>query len=319
MQAPDALEGIAEVGTRQLPGTAIVYQHQVYLLAGGGLHEVAGVRGDGLAGGAAGQQAQEHAQVFLPGNDLFDAHAGNVHFRQVGPQVGVAFVGTHHEAPCFGDRKIYPRDGNVGAEKLFAQVPAGGFGEVLRVGGAFLGAQVLVEEFADVPLLEVNGRQHDVAGRLVAELHDAFAQVGVDHFHALPGQVFVQVALLGEHGFAFHDPLGAVPAHDGVHDPVVLLAVHGPVDVDAVPAGILLKLDQVPVEVGQRVRLDLRSLLPQGFPLGQGVGGFVALAPHEPKGFVVPVGIGFIPDEHSGSSRVVFYRYIGHYAAVKQN
>jgi hypothetical protein len=150
-------------------------------------------------------------------------------------------------------------------------------------------------------------------------LHDAFAQVGVDHLHALPGQVFVQVALLGEHGFAFHDPLGVVPAHDGVHDPVVLLAVSGPVDVDAVLAGVLLKLDQVPVEVGKRVRFDLRSLLPQRLPLGQGVGGFVALAPHEPEGFVVPVGVGFILDEHSGSSRVVFYRSIGHYVEVRQN
>jgi hypothetical protein len=60
-----------------------------------------------------------------------------------------------------------------------------------------------------------------------------------------------------------------VLAHNGVHDPVVLLAVGGPVDVDAVPAGILLKRDQVPVEVGKRVRFDLRSLFPQRFPLGQ--------------------------------------------------
>ncbi len=48
--------------------------------------------------------------------------------------------------------KLTPVMATVGAEKLFAQVLAGGFGEVLRIGGAFLGAQVLVKKFADVLL-----------------------------------------------------------------------------------------------------------------------------------------------------------------------
>ena len=50
------------------------------------------------------------------------------------------------------------------------------------------GAQVLVEQLADLFLLDVNRRQHDVAGRLVPQLHDPLAQVGVDDFDAVPLQ-----------------------------------------------------------------------------------------------------------------------------------
>ena len=49
----------------------------------------------------------------------------------------------------------------------------------------FVGAQLAVEQLADFFLLDVDRRQHDVAGVLVAELHDPLAEVGVDHLDAV--------------------------------------------------------------------------------------------------------------------------------------
>ena len=70
--------------------------------------------------------------------------------------------------------------------------------------------QMLVERLAHFSLLDVNGRQHDVAGRLLPQLDDPFAQVGVDHFDAMPFEIRVEVALLGQHRLALDHLADAV-------------------------------------------------------------------------------------------------------------
>ncbi|MNT89647.1 hypothetical protein D3C72_2304160 [compost metagenome] len=82
---------------------------------------------------------------------------------------------------------------------MLTQVGARGVGQVGRVVVAGLGTQLLVKQFRDLFLLQVNRRHHDVARWLVAQLHDALAQIGVDHRYAALLQIRVQPALLGQH------------------------------------------------------------------------------------------------------------------------
>ena len=56
-----------------------------------------------------------------------------------------------------------------------------------------------MEQFADVFFLQVNRGQHDVARRLVAQLHDPFAEIRIRHLDAARFEVRVEVALLGKH------------------------------------------------------------------------------------------------------------------------
>ena len=72
--------------------------------------EVRRVGRDRLAGGRAGQQSQEHAQVLRPRDQLLDAHAGDVQLGQRDAQVGVAFVRADDEAAGLGDGEVHARD-----------------------------------------------------------------------------------------------------------------------------------------------------------------------------------------------------------------
>ena len=152
------------------------------------------------------------------------------------------------------------------------------------------GAQVLVEQLADLFLLDVNRRQHDVAGRLVPQLHDPFAQVGVDDFDAVPLQVRIQVAFFGEHRLALDELLHAVSLQDLQHDLVVLGGIAGPVHVGAQPRGVAPRIAPGSRPAGDSVcslicEASSRSRSHSGTRLRR----LVALGPHEPQRLVVPV------------------------------
>ncbi len=76
------------------------------------------------------------------------------------------------------------------------------------------------------------------------ELHDPLAQVGIDHFDAVPFQERIEMALLGEHRLAFHELLHAVPLQDTEHDLVVLRRIASPVHLTA--RALLLALRTAP-------------------------------------------------------------------------
>ncbi len=102
-----------------------------------------------------------------------------------------------------------------------------------------------MEELADVLLLEVDGGEHDVAWRFVAELHDAFAKIGVRHLDSARLQVGIQVALLGQHRLRLHQAGDASIREDAMNDRIVLGGVARPVDLDAVGDSIALELLQI--------------------------------------------------------------------------
>ncbi len=168
--------------------------------------------------------------------------------------------------PVSAMAKLTPVMPASAAMNLLAQMPARRFGQVVRIGGSLLGPQMLVKRLAHLLLLDVDGRQHDVAGRLVAQLHDPFAQVGVDHLDAVLLQIRIQVALFGQHRLALDDSLHLVLLQNLEHDLVVLLGVCRPMHVNPTLRGLLLKLLQVFGQPRQRVRFDLCSQLAQLLP-----------------------------------------------------
>ena len=149
--------------------------------------------------------------------------------RQRGAEVRVSFVGADHEPARLGDGEVHAGQPGLRRQELLAQVPARRLGELGRVGQPGRRAQLVVEEIADLLLLLVDGGHHDVAGRLLGELDDALSQVRIDHLDAAFDQIWIEVALFGEHRLALHQPRHAAVAQDAVHDAVVLVRVASPV------------------------------------------------------------------------------------------
>ena len=80
---------------------------------------------------------------------------------------------------------------------------------------------------------------------------------------------------------------GAAAAQDFQDDAVVVGAVPGPVDLDAVRLRGRLELLEIAVEMAERVGLDLRREVPQRLPFGDAVRGDVALLAQIPEALVV--------------------------------
>ena len=88
--------------------------------------------------------------------------------------------------PVSAIAKLTPGDSGLRGEELLAQVRARDLGERGRIverPAALPSSRV--EELADLFRLEVDRRQHDVARRLAAQLHDPLAEVGVDDLDAV--------------------------------------------------------------------------------------------------------------------------------------
>ena len=204
-------------------------------------------------------------------------------------EVGVAFVGADDNTARFGDGEVHARDARLRGDELVAQVPPRRLGQIVRVGRPLFRPQAFVKQLADFFLLDVDGRQHDVARRLVAKLHDPFAQIRVNDFDAVLLEIRIQVAFLGEHRLALDHPLHAVLLQDLEHDAVMLFGIARPMHDGSQPRGSRLELLEVIGQPAEYIELDLRRGLAQLFPFRHGTRRFVPLGAHEPQGLIVPV------------------------------
>ena len=115
-----------------------------------------------------------------------------------------SFVQTTNP-PVSAMAKLTPVSPACAAMNFWRRWPRAASVRYFGIGGALLGSEFLVEEFADVFLLQVDGGENDVAWRFVAELHDAFTEIGVRHLDAARLQVRIEVALLGQHRLRLHE------------------------------------------------------------------------------------------------------------------
>jgi hypothetical protein len=166
------------------------------------------------------------------------------------------------------------------------------------------GAELFVEQLADLLLFQVNGGHDDVARALLAKLHDALAQISVDDFDAARLEIRIEVALLGEHRLALDQPLDAALLQQPVHDAVVLAGVARPVHLRPQPDGVALELLEIVAEPRERMGLDLRRQPAQLFPFRDDGRSDVALLAHEPHRGVVPLEPRLVADEELRALRM---------------
>ena len=112
---------------------------------------------------------------------------------------------------------------------------------------------------------------YDVTGRLVVQLLDAFAKIGLDHLDVARLEERAHVAFLSQHRFALDQRLGAMRREDVVDDLVVLAGIARPMHFRAVVPGLGFELLQIIREVRQRVLLDRRGEIAQFLPFGNAV------------------------------------------------
>lgn len=202
-------------------------------------------------------------------------------------EVGVALVGAHHHGAGLGDGEIRTRHAGIGAQEAGPRGAALALGQVVHVAVVWVGAQRAREDLGHVGAQLVHRRHHDVAGRLVVELLDAFTEVGLDDLDASLLEEGPHLAFVGEHRLALDQRLGAACGHDVVHDLVVLGGVACPVHGGTVGLRLALELLQVVGQVGEGVLLDLRGQRAQLLPFGNRRGGAVAFGAQVPQAAVV--------------------------------
>ena len=170
-----------------------------------------------LTDGRTRQQAVQRRNVRQLGHDFFNAGNRDMHGRHGGAQAAVALVFDQAQRSRFGDGEIDAAQADICRAVYVAQGLAGEAGQSVYVVGQRC-AEVLVEQFADLFFGFMNRGHHDVGGFFTRHLNDEFAQIAFYRFHAVVGQIMVQLDFLADHGFAFDHQFAVVRADDAVND-----------------------------------------------------------------------------------------------------
>ena len=190
MQAPQRMQrSMSCISVPSTDGAAIVEDHDVIVL---GPVEIARPLRAGVERGVGrrflpGRRARQHAQQdggVLQGRDhLLDAGQHDVHPGQGVGEIGIAFVGHQHRRAGLGHQEVGAGQADIGVEEFLAQHVARLGHQIVALGQPLGEAQLAVmleEGVGDLVLGEMHRRRDDVAGRLVAQLDDVFAEIGLD-------------------------------------------------------------------------------------------------------------------------------------------
>jgi hypothetical protein len=258
---------------------------------------VRGDLGDRRAERIAREHPDEHAQVLDAREELLDADRGDDQRRQVHGEVGVALVGADDDGAGLGDGEVGADHPCAGLQEIRPGGPPLALGEVMDVGVLRVGAQRAAEHLGDVAAQLVHGGHDDVARRLVVELLDALAEIGLDHLDAAGPEELAHLAFVGQHRLRL-DQRGRAPRAEQVeHRLVVLDGVARPVHVHAVGARVALELFEVVGQMGERVLLDSRGERAQLLPFGKALALPVALLAQVPQPPVVELDVVLRLDE----------------------
>ena len=132
------------------------------------------------------------------------------------PEVGVALVRADHEPAGLRDGEVHAGQAGLRLQELL-RAGARGRASVryCRVGRALLACRAARGTARRSPPSS-GGSPAARCGSAARsrELHDALAEIGVDDFDPVPLEERIEVALLGEHRLALHEPRDAAPLED---------------------------------------------------------------------------------------------------------
>ncbi len=192
--------------------------------------------------------------------------------RQNLRQIAVALVGDDDAGAGLGDQEIGAGDADIGGEEFRPQDLARLVGEGARLLEVARRVEIGVrraEGVGDLFLEEVDGRRDDMARRLVAELNDVFAEIGLDRRDRVGFEEIVERDLLGDHRLAFGHRLGVDAAADRQDGLARLVRRPAPMHLAAALDHVPLEFLEIEVEMRQRMILDALAFLAQRLELGQ--------------------------------------------------
>ena len=120
---------------------------------------------------------------------------------------------------------------------------------------------VLAEIRLDLILVEMHRRRNDVARRLAPQLNDIFAKIGLHRLDARIAERLVDGDLLGDHRLALGHRFRIVFLADFEDRLAGLLGRLAPVHMATGRDHLVLPGNEIKVEVGKRVVLDVAGLV----------------------------------------------------------
>ncbi len=214
-------------------------------------------------------------------------------------QIAVALVGDDDAGTGLGNQEIGAGDADIGGKKPGSQQGAGlvaqlsGLGErPVRVERPVRGAKGVGNLLLD----QVHRRRDQVARRLVAQLDDVFAEIGLDRGDPVRFEKVVEPDLLGDHRLAFGYGPGIGGLANPQHRRTGLFGGACPMHLAAGGDDVLLVELEVEIEMGEGVVLDLATDIAQCLEFrerGHGLAAArrkTALRHHRQRPLQVPVG-----------------------------
>ena len=223
------------------------------------------------------EETQQRHRILQARHHLFNGSKHDVDARQSLGEIAIALVGDDGGRPLIGDEEIGAGDADIGLQESGAEFRARLGHQACRIVQVALGVKLgmrLAEGFLDLSLRHMKCRADEMRRRLAAQLDDIFAEIGLDGLDAVRFEKGVDTDLLADHRFALGDGLCVHLTADLQHLRPRRIAVGAPMHLATARDHRLLELQQVSIEMGDDVGLqiaaDITQLLEFGH-LGDGV------------------------------------------------
>ena len=168
------------------------------------------------------------------------------------------------------------------------KVLTGRMGQIRLVIVSGFSPHLLDKQFTDFLFLDMNGRHDDMTRPLMHQLKNTLTQITFHNLNALFLQIFIQPALLCQHGFAFDEMLDVVSFQNMVDNRTILIGIFRPINMGAIGDSILFELLKQQVQVTVTVLLDGTGHVTELLPLWYFFTDFISFGTHHPQGLVMP-------------------------------
>ena len=166
----------------------------------------------------------------------------------------VALIRHKDETAALGGNEISPRQADIRFEILMAEKMSRAPRD--RLGIVVVGTEaVFLKRRRDLTTVLVDDRFDDVRRMVAVDLHDEFAQVGLECLHPVLLQKMREFGLFADHRFGLHHLRRPAGSHDAEHRLVGGLGSRGPVHDHAVSLQLRFNLREVGIEIFNDVLL----------------------------------------------------------------